>query len=1045
MADKKMYKVGITVKEPWSADISYEVLDITLYAVESGGDGCSYTAIKPNQGVTPGTDSTVWVKSTQAGQSIYDLAVKYHHFVGTEEEFEAEYEAAVHAAQSAAQSASDIEAQVETNEAARVAAERARSDAETARSSAETARINAENARNDAESLRDTAESDRVRAESGRVTAEASRVEAETFRQGAEQSRRQQFEGLKTDMETAIDNVDAKSAEIAEDIEGYEANEAGRVSAENARAAAESARASAEQGRATAETARQTAEGNRATAETERASAEGARTTAEQGRVSAEQGRVNAESGRVSAESDRVSAETARESASATAVQNAETATAAANTAAEHAEEAATTIDDKIAGKADESEVSQLRSEIGKNTIEINPVWESGKYYTTNNIGSVPTQGTAASWTCAVFPVKKDEKYTITGRGGDSPRLWATADDDGKVLKYCSTGSSSVSITDYITIVEDGYLYVNMNYKGAGDGIWRTIGGQQAQIVLLQEKTDVTDIKLEKVARAVGLYEYSFEANSVEHPSLLDKYAISYNAGGEIRGRLSQGTAICDGTNISVNLYDSNNVIKASKPITIGTDFDISANVDCAYISFYIYRVTKTGTFLVSLEYLTLADAREEIEELKDDIKETKKMIDGEDSFSFTSATGEHSSTLDKHPINYSAGGIIRGTLSQGTGVCDGTSVSVNLYDSENTLVARKDITIGTEFIISAPNDASYISFYLYRVSVAGTFLVALNYGGVEERVENIEERFDSEFEQVPYYYDAMLATKKVSIRSAMLDAGKNGSTFVFITDVHWSNNEKHSPALIGFLLRNLPIENVFYGGDTFNGGAVETQVGYLEDFGKRMHNVASRFFPIFGNHDANYNDGGEGFDGDYFYTMLMKYADYQVVSGNYDNYYFDNPTTKTRFIVLNTGTGGNYYTAEQSSWLSSILSGMGDGYHAIIFLHIAYLTATDLANDTMTPLMASVASVADSFNSLNNGKKVEAFISGHLHDDANKTTTGGIPIILTDCDTKQTSSGNPQTAGTINEQAFDVITIDYSGTITCVRIGRGSDRTITY
>lgn len=265
MADKKMYKVGITVKEPWSADISYEVLDITLYAVENGGDGCSYIAIRANQGVTPGTDDTVWVKATQRGQSIYDLAVKYGDFEGTEAEFEAEYEAAVHAAQSAAQSASAVEAQVEANEAARataeqsrVTAERARSDAETARSSAETARINAENARNDAESLRDTAESDRVRAESGRVTAEASRVEAETFRQGAEQSRRQQFEGLKTDMNTAIANVDAKAAEIEEDIEGYEENEAARVSAEQARATAESARVSAESARATAETARET-------------------------------------------------------------------------------------------------------------------------------------------------------------------------------------------------------------------------------------------------------------------------------------------------------------------------------------------------------------------------------------------------------------------------------------------------------------------------------------------------------------------------------------------------------------------------------------------------------------------------------------------------------------------------------------------------------------------------------------------------------------------------------------------------------------------
>ena len=102
-----MYKVGLTVKEPWSPDISYEVLDITLYAVENGGDGCSYTAIKPNQGVTPGTDDTVWVKSTQAGQSIYDLAVKYHHFVGTEEEFEQQYQDALAAATEAAEAAEE--------------------------------------------------------------------------------------------------------------------------------------------------------------------------------------------------------------------------------------------------------------------------------------------------------------------------------------------------------------------------------------------------------------------------------------------------------------------------------------------------------------------------------------------------------------------------------------------------------------------------------------------------------------------------------------------------------------------------------------------------------------------------------------------------------------------------------------------------------------------------------------------------------------------------------------------------------------------------
>ena len=126
MADYKKYKVGITVKESWASDISYEALDMVLYAVDDGGDGCSYTALKDNIGVVPGTDPTTWVKSTQAGQSIYDLAVKYKHFVGTEEEFEAQYQQVLQDARDAAAGASGVEAQVEAAEALRVAAEQER-------------------------------------------------------------------------------------------------------------------------------------------------------------------------------------------------------------------------------------------------------------------------------------------------------------------------------------------------------------------------------------------------------------------------------------------------------------------------------------------------------------------------------------------------------------------------------------------------------------------------------------------------------------------------------------------------------------------------------------------------------------------------------------------------------------------------------------------------------------------------------------------------------------------------------------------------------
>ena len=352
MADTRLGKIGITVKEPWAADISYEVLDVTLFAVEDGGDGCSYTALRDNIGVTPGTDPNTWVKSTQAGQSIYDLAVKYHHFVGTEEEFEAEYQAALQAARDAAAGASAVEAQVEAAETARVAAETGRADAESARQSAEASRASAETARGTAEAARQSAEASRasaetarVTAEQGRASAESDRVSAEAARAAAETDRVSDFSALKTDMETAIGQADAATAAAVATNNQIQTAEAGRVSAEQGRVSAETARASAESARATAETSRATAETARATAEGQRATAEGQRVTAENARVSAESGRDTAESARVTAEAARVSAETARESQASSDHTRAESDHEIA--AEDHA-----TLDEKIAHKA---------------------------------------------------------------------------------------------------------------------------------------------------------------------------------------------------------------------------------------------------------------------------------------------------------------------------------------------------------------------------------------------------------------------------------------------------------------------------------------------------------------------------------------------------------------------------------------------------------------------------------------------------------------------------------------------------------------------
>lgn len=155
-------KVAVTAGGYWKNNKSYEALTLVVYKASEGGDGCGYIALKNNIGVAPGTDETVWMIATQAGQSIYDLAVA-RGYEGTEDDFVAEYNAAVAAANAAAESAAETEAEIKQ-------AEIGRARAEVERGENEGARITAERQRAADEDARKQAEARRVEAEEGRST-----------------------------------------------------------------------------------------------------------------------------------------------------------------------------------------------------------------------------------------------------------------------------------------------------------------------------------------------------------------------------------------------------------------------------------------------------------------------------------------------------------------------------------------------------------------------------------------------------------------------------------------------------------------------------------------------------------------------------------------------------------------------------------------------------------------------------------------------------------------------------------------------------------
>lgn len=356
------------------------------------------------------------------------------------------------------------------------------------------------------------------------------------------------------------------------------------------------------------------------------------------------------------------------------------------------------------------------------------------------------------------------------------------------------------------------------------------------------------------------------------------------------------------------------------------------------------------------------------------------------------------------------------------------------------------------EYTHNHEQDITAFEFVLVKVIQQNTYTITIyNENSIIKKVDDLSksvEDISNGTMQVPDYYKDHLSGAISRAKTNLLNAGIDGETFVFISDIHWENNAKNSPALIGAITNELPIENVIFGGDAFNGGAYEDKVADMNDIRKQFEKASKRFLSIYGNHDSNHLDGGTGFENREFYTLLQKQNDYLC---NFDNpsnnycFYFDNPTTKTRMILLDTGMTNPYHPAEELAWLQSTVSNAPSGYNILVFAHIIFVPQSggsykDPTTWEMTTFMTSVCEYLDGVTD----KNVKAIFGGHSHYDYVSKTTGGIPIILIDCDTRQTSSGNSQALGSVNEQAFDIVTVNYkTNTVHCTRVGRGTDRTI--
>lgn len=325
-----------------------------------------------------------------------------------------------------------------------------------------------------------------------------------------------------------------------------------------------------------------------------------------------------------------------------------------------------------------------------------------------------------------------------------------------------------------------------------------------------------------------------------------------------------------------------------------------------------------------------------------------------------------------------------------------------------------------------------------------------------ESRIAILEEENNY---KIPTYYKNHLENKTLEIRNNMMDGGIDSETFVFITDIHWDNNDKNSPALVKYLMDRLNINTIICGGDIINEGEREKMAQDMNECVKLFTLKNSSFSSAFGNHDSNENEQSEypdrWFDRNALYALMFKQ------NGNDANYltkddwtfFIDKNDSKTRFIFLDTGKLGYF---KQFDALYKASASIDEGWRIIIVAHwlnnngwyqVAYdlRTYVDAYNARGN---AQISTVSKQYDCANVKGEIVTILGGHTHYDLDWSSEKGIPIIITDSDNGRRShnADYPYEKGTVKEQCFDVITIDYiKRTVKCVRVGRGINRAYTY
>ena len=177
---------------------------------------------------------------------------------------------------------------------------------------------------------------------------------------------------------------------------------------------------------------------------------------------------------------------------------------------------------------------------------------------------------------------------------------------------------------------------------------------------------------------------------------------------------------------------------------------------------------------------------------------------------------------------------------------------------------------------------------------------------------------------KIPEYWNDYLQDKIKTIRKKQLSAGKDGTSFALITDIHWDQNEQHTGAILEKILLDCSIPYFFNAGDLVSGHALCPQEELYEEiasYRQAFSNTESKCLIVLGNHDTAYST----FDEPVYYAEnapMERFYEYyfrpytiypnRTFSKDGTYYYADDENHKTRYIVLNCNDIPSEETTEE-------------------------------------------------------------------------------------------------------------------------------------